>query len=131
LLNACTTGALVAGYIMIRTGRRRAHRRCMITGVITSILFLTGYLVYHAQVGHTAFKNPAWFRAPYLALLLSHTLLAAAIVLLVPMTLSYALRERFDRHKALARWTWPVWMYVSFTGVLIYLLLYWIFPQVR
>jgi putative membrane protein len=131
VLNALTTGALVAGYVLIRSGRRLAHRRCMITGVITSAMFLTGYLVYHAHAGHTTFKNPAWFRPSYLVLLLSHTMMAAVIVPLVFVTLTYALRGRFDRHKTIARWTWPLWVYVSFTGVLIYLVLYWIFPQVR
>ncbi len=129
LLNTLTTGALLAGYAFIRSGRKAAHRRCMITAVITSSLFLTSYLVYHAHAGRTTFHDPAWFRPPYLLVLLSHTVLAAVIVPMVIVTLGRALRGRFDRHKAIARWTWPLWIYVSVTGVLIYLVLYWIFPQ--
>jgi putative membrane protein len=129
LLNATTTGLLVAGFYFIRRGRRTAHRNCMLAAVITSTLFLASYLVYHAHAGRTVFQSPAWFRPPYLVILASHTLLAAVIVPLVILTVGGALRGHFDRHKALARWTWPLWIYVSVTGVLIYLLLYWIFPQ--
>jgi putative membrane protein len=128
-LNAVTTGFLVAGLWFIRRGRKQAHRNCQLAAVVTSTLFLVSYLTYHASAGRTVFRSPAWFRPWYLALLASHTLLAAVILPLVLITLSLALRGRFDRHKALARWTWPLWLYVSVTGVLIYLLLYWIFPQ--
>lgn len=131
LLNSLTTVALVAGYAFIRSGHKMAHRRCMLTAVTTSTLFLTSYLIYHASAGRTVFREPAWFRPPYLALLLSHTLLAAVIVPWVIVTLSRALRGQFDRHKAIARWTWPLWIYVSVTGVLIYLVLYCVFPQPR
>ena len=82
-----------------------------------------------AKAGRTVFRDPAWFRPYYLALLLTHTVLAVVIVPMVIITLSRALRERFDKHKRIARWTWPLWMYVSVTGVLIYFLLYRIFPQ--
>jgi uncharacterized membrane protein YozB (DUF420 family) len=102
----------------------------MISAVCSSALFLTGYLTYHFTVhGVTRFQNPAWFRPIYLTLLSTHTFLAVVIVPMVLITLSRALRQRFDKHKRIARWTWPLWMYVSVTGVLIYLLLYQIFPQ--
>jgi uncharacterized membrane protein YozB (DUF420 family) len=101
----------------------------MLSAVVTSTLFLVCYLTYHFKVGRTVFKDPAWFRPIYLTLLLTHTLLAVTIVPMVIVTLSRALRERFDKHKKIARWTWPLWMYVSVTGVLIYYLLYHRFPQ--
>jgi uncharacterized membrane protein YozB (DUF420 family) len=107
----------------------------MVAAFAASILFLLSYLSYHGYNGYvlhkgpTVFRNPPWFRPIYLALLLSHTLLAVLIVPLAIMTLRRALRGNFVRHRALARWTWPIWMYVSVTGVLIYLLLYRIFPQ--
>ncbi len=129
VLNAVTTFFLVAGLRFIRRGRKQAHRNCQIAAVVTSSLFLTSYLVYHATAGRTVFREPAWLRPWYLALLASHTVLAALIVPLVLITLARALRGRFDRHKALARWTWPLWLYVSITGVLIYLILYRICPQ--
>jgi uncharacterized membrane protein YozB (DUF420 family) len=129
-LNGLAAIFLAAGYVFIRRKNQTAHRNCMIGAVCTSTLFLVGYLTYHFIVhGVTRFREPAWFRPIYLVLLLTHTVLAAAIGPMVIVTLSRALRQRFDRHKAIARWTWPMWMYVSVTGVLIYLLLYQIFPQ--
>lgn len=129
-LNTLTTILLVAGFIHIKRGRKDAHRRCMIAALGTSVLFLIGYLTYHFTVqGVTRFVEPAWFRPIYLGILLTHTVLAVVIVPLVLITVNHALRERFDRHRRIARWTWPLWLYVSVTGVLIYLLLYQIFPQ--
>jgi uncharacterized membrane protein YozB (DUF420 family) len=128
--NALATTFLTVGYAFIRRGRRIAHRNCMIAALVASACFLAGYLTYHFNVpGVTRFRDPAWFRPIYLALLLTHTVLAAAIVPLVLVTVIRALRGNFERHKKIARWTWPLWMYVSVTGVLIYLLLYQIFPQ--
>jgi putative membrane protein len=127
--NTVTTGLLLAGFGFIRAGRKAAHRNCMLAALLSSTLFLTSYLVYHAHAGRTHFTDPAWFRPIYLGILLSHTCLAAAIVPLVLVTVARALRGHFDRHKALAHWTWPLWIYVSVTGVVIYLLLYRIFPQ--
>jgi uncharacterized membrane protein YozB (DUF420 family) len=101
----------------------------MVAAFVTSILFLTCYLIYHYHAGRTEFRNPPWFRPIYLAILISHTILAVAIVPMVLVTLQRAIKERFELHKKIARWTWPVWMYVSITGVVIYLLLYHIFPQ--
>jgi uncharacterized membrane protein YozB (DUF420 family) len=127
--NATSAILLTRGYLLIKRGRQNAHRNCMIAALISSTLFLIGYLTYHAHAGTTRFENPRWFRPIYLTILLTHTLLAAAVVPLVIFTLIPALRSRFDRHKRIARWTWPVWMYVSVTGVLIYFVLYQIFPQ--
>jgi len=134
-LNGLSALLLAAGYYHIRGGRREAHRRCMLAAFATSTLFLISYLTYHGYLawylhrGPTVFQNPAWFRPIYLAILLTHTLLATLIVPLVLLSLRHAWRQRFEQHRRLARWTWPLWMYVSVTGVLIYLLLYQIFPQ--
>jgi uncharacterized membrane protein YozB (DUF420 family) len=129
-LNGLSAVFLAAGFVFIKKKNIPAHKTCMISAFITSVIFLACYLTYHIAVHHvTRFVNPAWFRPYYLALLLSHTVLAVATVPLVVMTLSRALRERFDQHKKIARWTWPIWMYVSVTGVLVYLILYQIFPQ--
>src|SRR6185436_7065063 len=104
---------------------------------VTSTLFLVCYITYHTYIayvlhrGPTRFSEPLWFRPYYLALLLTHTVLAVVIVPMVLITIVRALRERFDAHRKIARWTWPLWMYVSVTGVIIYLLLYQIFPQHR
>jgi putative membrane protein len=131
-LNGLAAIFLAAGYVFIRRKNQTAHRNCMIAAVGTSALFLVGYLTYHFTVhGVTHFREPAWFRPIYLTLLLTHTVLAAAIAPMIIITLSRALRQRFDRHKVIARWTWPMWMYVSVTGVIIYMLLYQIFPQTK
>ena len=129
-LNALSAVFLACGYRFIKQGRRRAHRNCMMASVTTSTLFLVSYLTYHALVHSvTRFQHPAWFRPIYLLILVTHTVLAAVLVPMVGVTLFRALKQRFDPHRRIARWTWPVWMYVSVTGVLIYLLLYQIFPQ--
>ena len=128
-LNAASALLLTAGFIFIRRQNRVAHRNCMITALICSVLFLTSYITYHLHAGRTVFKDPAWFRPIYLTLLLTHTVLAVAILPMIAVTATRAFRERFDAHKKIARWTWPLWMYVSVTGVLIYFLLYQIFPQ--
>ena len=129
-LNALAAVFLAAGFIFIRRKNQTAHRNCMIAAVCASALFLVSYLTYHFTVHSlTRFHAPAWFRSIYLTLLLTHTILAAAIAPIIIITLSRALRQRFNRHREIARWTWPVWMYVSTTGVLIYLLLYQVFPQ--
>ena len=128
-LNSLSALFLTAGFIFIRRKNIPAHRNCMISAFVTSTVFLICYLVYHAYAGRTTFKDPAWFRPIYLTILLTHTVLAVVIVPLILMTLSRALKQRFELHKKIARWTWPIWMYVSVTGVVIYLLLYQIFPQ--
>jgi len=134
-LNALSAVFLSCGLYFIRRKRQNAHRNCMIAAFITSTLFLVCYITYHTYLarylhrGPTVFRDPAWFRPIYLAILVSHTLLAIVIVPMAIMTLSRAFKQRFDAHKRIARWTWPLWMYVSVTGVLIYFLLYHIFPQ--
>lgn len=135
LLNSVSAVFLAAGYRQIRQGNQNAHRNCMLGAAVASVLFLASYLTYHSYVayvlhrGPTVFRDPAWFRPFYLFILGTHTLLAIVIVPLVLRTFYLALRNRFDRHRRIARWTWPLWMYVSVTGVLIYLLLYLVFPQ--
>jgi len=134
-LNGLSAILLGAGFYFIRRKNVAAHRRCMVSAFVASILFLICYITYHTYVayhlhrGPTKFVNPAWFRPIYIPLLISHTILAIVIVPLALTTLFRALRGRFDAHKRIARWTWPLWMYVSVTGVLIYLFLYQIFPQ--
>lgn len=128
-LNSLSALLLATGLVMIRRGREKAHRACMLGAFVASTLFLAGYLFYHANAGRTVFSDPAWFRPIYLGILLTHTLLAMVIVPLVLATIWFALRDRRATHRRLARWTWPIWMYVSVTGVVIYLLLYQIFPQ--
>jgi uncharacterized membrane protein YozB (DUF420 family) len=128
-LNSLSAIFLTAGYYFIRRKNQMAHRNCMLSAFATSTLFLICYLIYHFYAGRTVFKEPAWFRPIYLTILLTHTLLAVVILPLVLLTLSRALHGRFDAHKRIARWTWPIWMYVSVSGVIIYLLLYQIFPQ--
>jgi putative membrane protein len=134
-LNGLSAVFLTFGYVFIRRKNMNAHRNCMIAAFVTSTLFLACYLTYHFYLayvlhrGPTRFTDPAWFRPIYLTILLTHTLLAVVIVPMIFITLSRGLKERFDKHRKIARWTWPLWMYVSVTGVLIYFLLYRIYPQ--
>src|SRR6185503_11392624 len=130
-LNALSAIWLIFGLIFIRRGRVSAHRFCMIAAVVTSTLFLTSYIVYHVQVGTTRFQTPGWIRQLYLVILGTHTILAVAVVPLVLITLRLALARRFDRHRRLARITWPIWVYVSVTGVVIYWMLYHVDPALR
>jgi uncharacterized membrane protein YozB (DUF420 family) len=123
-LNATSALLLVAGYLLIRRGRQQAHRRAMLAAVTCSALFLVSYLVYHAQVGSVRFQGQGWIRTVYFTILLTHTVLAAAIVPLVLVTLVRGLQGRFDRHRRIARVTFPLWAYVSVTGVVIYVMLY-------
>jgi uncharacterized membrane protein YozB (DUF420 family) len=123
-LNATSAVLLVAGWLLIRRGRREAHRRAMLAAVACSGLFLVSYLVYHAQVGSVRFQGQGTIRTVYFAILLTHTVLAAAILPLVLVTLVRALQQRFDRHRRIARVTFPLWLYVSVTGVVIYVMLY-------
>ena len=132
-INACfntlSTVFLTLGFVFIRKGLRRAHRNCMIIALCSSTLFLAGYLSYHfSQPGVTRFPEN-WFKPVYLAILLTHTVLAAAILPMVIITVLFAIRGKYESHKKIARWTWPTWLYVSITGVVIYLLLYQVFPQ--
>ena len=127
-LNAASAMLLVSGYICIRRRRIRAHRACMLSAVSTSTLFLVCYLWYHAHHGVTRFPEVGPLRTFYLILLGSHTVLAVVIVPLVLVTLNRALRRNFNRHRQIARWTFPVWVYVSVTGVLVYWMLYHLAP---
>jgi putative membrane protein len=127
-LNGTSAVLLTAGYAFIRRRNVAAHRACMVTALGVSTLFLVSYLVYHARVGSVPFTGQGWARPAYFALLLSHIVLAAIIVPLALVTLYRAWSERFDRHRRIARWTLPIWLYVSITGVLVYWMLYHLYP---
>jgi uncharacterized membrane protein YozB (DUF420 family) len=123
-LNGLSALLLATGYAFIRSGRRVAHRNCMVAALLSSILFLASYLVYHSHVGSVPFTGRGPIRTLYFAILLTHTVLAVVIVPLVATTVIRALRERFDAHRRIARITLPLWAYVSVTGVVIYWMLY-------
>jgi uncharacterized membrane protein YozB (DUF420 family) len=128
-LNGTSAVLLLVGRGLIARRRIAAHRAIMITALVSSTLFLISYLYYHAHVGSVHFRGEGWSRPIYFTILFTHTVLAAAIVPMVIITLNRALRERFDRHRAIARWTYPLWLYVSITGVVIYLMLYHLFAK--
>ncbi|HYE32773.1 MAG TPA: DUF420 domain-containing protein [Methylomirabilota bacterium] len=130
-LNTCSTVLLSFGFYFIKRKNQQAHIRCMVGALITSALFLTSYLYYHSHAGRVVFANPQWFRPIYLVILLTHTILAVVILPLIFVTVVRGLKRQDEKHRKIARWTWPLWMYVSVTGVLIYFLLYVIFPQAR
>jgi uncharacterized membrane protein YozB (DUF420 family) len=123
-LNGTSSVLLIAGYAFIRRRRILAHKICMLSAVACSAAFLTSYVIFHLSVGVVHFRAQGWIRPVYFAILTTHTILAATILPLVIITLTFALRSRFARHKAIAHWTLPLWLYVSVTGVLIYLLLF-------
>lgn len=123
-LNAAATALLIWGYALIRRRKIETHRRVMLTAFATSVLFLTFYLIYHARVGSVRFEHAGAIRAVYLSILLTHTVLAAAVPVLAVLTLRRALRGDFAGHRALAVWTFPIWLYVSVTGVVVYWMLY-------
>jgi putative membrane protein len=128
-LNAAVTVLLVAGFVFIRRGQVGRHKTAMLSAFALSIVFLVSYLTYHAQAGATRFAGEGWIRPIYFTVLVSHTVLAAAILPLALVTLTRALRGQFDRHRRVARWTLPMWIYVGFTGsAVIYVLLYHLFP---
>jgi uncharacterized membrane protein YozB (DUF420 family) len=120
---------LLTGRVLIAKGRMAAHRICMIAAVVASLLFLACYLYFHVHVGNIRFLGEGWSRPVYFSILISHTLLAVTIVPLAVITLSRGLRARYDKHRRIARWTWPLWMYVSITGVIVYFMLYQWFPH--
>ena len=124
LLNGCATVLLLAGFIFIRRGQVRAHRACMIAAMGFSALFLTSYLVYHYNVGNVRFSGEGWVRSLYFSILIPHIILAGLIVPLAITTITFALRGNFRRHRKIAVWTWPLSIYVSITGVIVYLMLY-------
>jgi uncharacterized membrane protein YozB (DUF420 family) len=123
-LNAISGILLFAGYLLIRARRIDAHRRCMLAAFATSSLFLICYVVYHAQVGSVRFTRQGFVRPLYFSVLISHVTLAATVLPLAIVTLSRGLQKKYPRHRAIARWTFPIWLYVSVTGVLVYVLLY-------
>ncbi len=123
-LNGTTALLLSLGYAMIRRRRIAAHKACMLSAFTVSMLFLTSYLYYHAHAGLRQFAGSGWIRTVYFAILISHTVLAAAIVPLAVTTVALGLSSHFPRHQRVARWTLPLWLYVSLTGVVVYVLLY-------
>jgi uncharacterized membrane protein YozB (DUF420 family) len=123
-LNALSGVLLVIGYALMRARRIDLHRRVMIAAFVTSSLFLICYLTYHAQVGSVRFTREGFVRPLYFTILITHVTLAAAVLPLAIVTLTRGLKGRYPRHRAIARWTFPIWLYVSVTGVLVYVLLY-------
>lgn len=123
-LNATSFVLLVTGWLLIKSGRRAAHKWCMIAALAVSALFLTSYVIYHLNVGSVPFQKTGWIRTVYFAVLIPHVILAAAIVPMILVTVSRALSNRFDKHKRIARITLPLWLYVSVTGVIVYVMLY-------
>jgi uncharacterized membrane protein YozB (DUF420 family) len=128
-LNATSAILLTAGYRFIRRRQITAHKRCMLAACTVSALFLVSYLTYHYYVGSMPFRGRGWVRPLYFAILISHTILAATIVPLAIVTLFRAWKADFSKHARLARWTLPIWLYVSVTGVVVYVMLYQLFPQ--
>ena len=128
ILNTTSALLLLAGFRFIRLGRIQAHRNCQITAVVTSTLFLISYLTYHYYHGATRFAGQGLARPVYFTILITHTILAVVIVPLIIVTLYRAARGDFIRHRRIARWTLPLWLYVSVTGVIVYLMLYQIYP---
>ena len=124
ILNSISGLFLATGYVMVRRRRIAAHRACMLGAFTASTLFLVSYLFYHANVGSVPFTGVGTIRVVYFTILISHIVLAALILPLALVTLIQALRERFDRHVRIARWTLPIWLYVSVTGVVVYWMLY-------
>ena len=126
-LNGVSALLLACGYVAIRSGKIAVHKAFMIAAFTVSSAFLVSYLVYHYRVGHVAFQGQGWIRSVYFILLLTHTVLAVVIVPMILVTLRRAWLRRFDRHRIIARWTLPLWFYVSVTGVIVYLMVYQIY----
>jgi putative membrane protein len=127
-LNGTSAVLLTCGYMAIRARKIAVHKAFMIAAFLTSTAFLISYLAYHYRVGHVAFNGQGWIRSVYFTLLLTHTVLAAVIVPLIIITLRRAWLEKFDKHRVIARWTLPLWLYVSVTGVIVYLMVYQLYP---
>ncbi|MEO8100706.1 MAG: DUF420 domain-containing protein [Acidobacteriota bacterium] len=125
-LNATAAVLLVRAYLHIKAGRRQAHKKTMLAAFATSVVFLISYLIYHAQVGSVRFEKEGMIRYVYFGILFTHTILAAAVPFLAVITLRRGLRNDLRRHRSLARWTLPIWLYVSVTGVVVYFMLYWL-----
>lgn len=127
ILNGTSASLLVAGWLMVKKRRINGHIACMVGALCTSALFLACYLFYHYHHGSTKFAGEGWSRPLYFSILLSHTVLAVAMVPMIAVTVFHAVRKQYQRHLRIARWTLPIWIYVSITGVVIYLMLYQIF----
>lgn len=123
-LNSLSAAFLILGFLFIKSKNIKAHKACMLAAFTSSSLFLISYLVYHYQVGSVPFKGQGAIRTLYFSILLTHTILAATVVPLVLITLTRALKQRFAAHRRIARWTFPIWLYVSVTGVVVYWMLY-------
>jgi putative membrane protein len=130
ILNSIAAMLLVAGFYFIKGKRVAAHRACMIAATVVSAAFLTSYLTYHYRVGDVRFGGQGWIRPVYFTILIPHVILAGAIVPLVIITLYFALRGRFHHHRRIARWAWPLWIFVSVTGVMVYVLLYQLYTPI-
>ena len=128
VLNAISTILLLIGFGLIRSGNREVHRKVMVSALIVSSVFLVSYLIYHFTAPVFVYRGPAWSRPAYYALLISHVILAVVATPLVAVTAWRAMHGTFERHRAIARWTLPVWLYVTTTGVVIYAILYHLFP---
>jgi len=128
ILNGTSAVLLVCGYAAIRSGKMAVHKRFMISAFGVSTAFLISYLIYHIRVHRVMlFQGQGWIRPVYFTILISHTILAAAVMPLVLLSLTYGLKSRFDKHRRISRWTFPVWLYVSVTGVIVYVMLYQIY----
>ena len=123
-LNGTSAILLAAGYSAVRSGKIALHKKLMVSAFFVSCAFLVSYLVYHYRVGHVAFQGQGWIRPVYFTLLTSHTILAIVIVPMIIVTLRRAWLQRFDKHRVIARWTLPLWFYVSVTGVIVYFMVY-------
>lgn len=123
-LNGTAACLLLWGFVLIKNHRIEQHRRVMLTAFGVSVVFLISYLVYHFNAGLVRFEKPGFIKTVYLSILGTHTVLAAIVPVLAIITLNRGLRGRYDRHRKIAKWTWPIWMYVSVTGVIVYFMLY-------
>jgi len=128
-LNGTAAILLLTGYVFIKQYKVRAHNQIMLAAFIVSCLFLISYVAYHLSVGSVKFDKPGWVRTTYLWILGTHTLLAATVPVLATITLVLGLKGKFEKHRALAKWTFPIWLYVSVTGVIVYLMLYQVRPR--
>jgi uncharacterized membrane protein YozB (DUF420 family) len=124
ILNVIATIFLTAGYVYIRKGQRQSHQKMMIAAMITSVLFLSSYLIYHYHVGSVPYPHHDWTRPLYFTILIPHIILAALMGPFIIAAVYFAVRQKFEQHVKLVKWVWPVWMFVSVSGVLVYLMLY-------
>ncbi|MDP6278902.1 MAG: DUF420 domain-containing protein [Nitrospinota bacterium] len=128
-LNALSGVMLIVGYVQIKKGNAHLHKRLMVGAFCVSVLFIVSYLIYHYGAGSVRFKGQGWIRPVYFAILISHTILASVVPFLAVITLYRAFKGDFRRHRRIAQWTFPIWAYVSATGVVVYLLLYVLYPS--